>query len=185
MPLGACDRAPPDPVKLRPAVSPQLPGQSEATKQKALAAVWDKLLPCGKGRFRLEPTRRLSVGDFTKLGGEEALALPGGGLLAFRPFDYEDYPIDGDWGGMGVVYARGGDPKGSVVGGVLWGQGVHHSDGGGELRRTADGLELTVWVEPQYSDPEGRKPVCRDRFVVKLALNGAVSADGQRIGTVH
>jgi hypothetical protein len=143
-------------------------------------------LPECRRFFRIVTDKALSLEAFSELVPDVSLAMESKGkgqaTLSYQGFDYEDAPIEGEWWGVGVVYAREAQAGAPVAGGVIWMSGVElPSSGGAVLERRADGLYLTVTPLDAHEAP----PRCRGGYVVKLDLNGVLYADGMKIGSIR
>lgn len=150
------------------------------------AGVRDAAPDCPADRFRFVADERLSMFELAALAeGPSPEAGPKARRLAFVPFDYDLHPPRGEWQGAGVIYVAGDPPDRRTVGGVLWARGGFLSEGGGAIADTPNGQVLTVTLEPEWADPEGRKINCVGRFRATLFPDGTLSAAGKKVGVFH
>lgn len=176
--LAACDRAG-SPRAAPPPPTAEAQVEARAALEEAAEARLQAMVPDCPSVFRFDPESRLSLDEASTLPDEwmgDPPVAAKGGVLVYRPFDYEDSPTQGRWTALGVIYARPAVADGRTVGGVLWAPTSGYSDGGGTLVRTADGATLTVRL------PTEDHPKCESRFVVTLGDDGAVTAGGKLLG---
>jgi len=140
----------------------------------------------------LEPSRTLSVKEFTNLAAERSESKPVSmgeegtkAVLMYHAFDYEEAPTEGDWMALGLIYARTTTAGGPVVGGVLWGKSVSaYPSGGDSFTMTAKSVDLLVAVEPTPAPGATETYVCQGRFRASLNGDGVLIAGGKVQGSL-
>jgi len=168
------------------------PTRAETRPMQAATRSGGDLPDCGRF-FWIEPGEKLSATEMWQLAFRPEtlpvrIRVPeiGDAVLAYRAFDYENRPTDAHRSGVGVVYARASRPGGPVVGGVVWGKEdlPLPSGGGYVLARLADGASVSITpLDADGEDPD-RRGRCKGAFVIKLDVDGLLSANGKTIGAL-
>ena len=177
-----------DPEAARAKVFAAQQAELKAAQHDAAVAAYNATPDCKPDGFRFAPAAAIGPAERKKLDIEqppatESLSMGPSKRLAVVTFDYEDYPTQGPWSAVGTIYSRPDTGAPFKMVGVLWTRRGGLSDAGGGLFETdAQGEVMTVALHPEYLDRNETKLKCVYRYRIRLERDGALTADGRKIG---
>lgn len=132
------------------------------------------------GVFKFLRGDRIEIQELRRLTPPEGMVGPDNTVLIAQMANWEDTAFWNDWQLWGVVYGGFQNGGEAVVGGSLWvsDREAFGPSGGGEFRRTADGLFFTV-------RPASPLKGCKTGFTFKLDPEGRLFADGRLAGVAR